>query len=93
MNLTLYDEAGRVVTSVANYDGVTPVAELCAGFSNPDSEYNLCALTAYDEAGRVVATTDNLGRVERTIYDNMGYRSQLEPGHPGFAGQLYSYSG
>jgi YD repeat-containing protein len=72
VNLTLYDSAGRVVTQVTNYDGVTPVAVLCVDFSQPDPEYNLCALTSYDQAGRVVAITDSLGRIERTIYDDSG---------------------
>jgi YD repeat-containing protein len=71
-SLTFYDAAGRVVTSVVNYDGVTPTATLCTGFSNPDPEYNLCSLTGYDEFGRVVTTTDSLGRLSVTAYDPLG---------------------
>lgn len=72
MNLSLYDSAGRVVTQVVNYDGVTPRNELCLDFNNPDPEYNICALTTYDGAGRVIATTDSLGRLNRTFYDEQG---------------------
>jgi len=40
-NLIFYDNAGRVVTSVVNYDGVTAVNTLCANFNNPDPEYGV----------------------------------------------------
>lgn len=72
VNLTLYDVAGRVVTEVTNYDGVTPFSALCTDFNNPDPEYNLCSLTEYDELGRVVASIDSLGRIQRTFYDELG---------------------
>ncbi|MCI0576314.1 MAG: DUF6531 domain-containing protein, partial [Chloroflexi bacterium] len=71
-SLTFYDAAGRVVTSVTNYDGVTPFGQLCASFANPDPEYNICSLTGYDAAGRVVTTTGSLGRQTLTRYDALG---------------------
>ncbi|MCP4359994.1 MAG: RHS repeat protein, partial [Chloroflexi bacterium] len=71
-NLTFYDNAGRVVTSVVNYDGVTAVNTLCTDFNNPDPEYNLCSLTGYDQYGRVNSTTDSLGRITRSEYDSLG---------------------
>lgn len=69
-DLTFYDSAGRVVATVANWDGspYTTHDDLC-NFVNPDPEYNVCNLTAYDSAGRVQATTNALGRVTRTFYD------------------------
>jgi RHS repeat-associated protein len=71
-DLTFYDDAGRVVTSVVNYDGATPDSQLCTDLNDPDPEYNLCSLTGYDEFGRVVSTTDSLGHVSRTEYDSVG---------------------
>lgn len=70
VNLTLYNEFGQVVTQVVNYDGVTPQNLLCTDFSSPDPEYNICSLTEYDELGRTVATTDSLGRINRTFYND-----------------------
>ncbi len=71
-DLTFYDGAGRVVTSVVNYDGSTAFTALCTDFTNPDPEYNLCALTGYDAYGRVVTSTDSLGRQRVTEYDSLG---------------------
>ncbi|MCP4363262.1 MAG: hypothetical protein GY796_35120, partial [Chloroflexi bacterium] len=41
-------------------------------FNQPQPQYNICNLTAYDGLGRVEATTDNIGRIERTFYDDKG---------------------
>src|SRR5690606_18193908 len=72
VDLTFYNNLGQVVTQVTNYDGATSFPVLCTDFSNPDPEYNLCTLTSYDDAGRVIASTDALGRVRRTFYDELG---------------------
>ncbi|HIP70625.1 MAG TPA: RHS repeat protein, partial [Anaerolineae bacterium] len=71
-DLTFYDAAGRVVTGVVNYDGVTAFNLLCTDFANPDPEYNLCSLTGYDQFGRVLTTTDSLGRQTVNEYDSLG---------------------
>ncbi|MCP4362193.1 MAG: RHS repeat protein, partial [Chloroflexi bacterium] len=63
-----FDEAGRVVTHVVNYTATLPLCD----FNQPQSQYNICNLTAYDGLGRVEATTDNIGRIERTFYDDKG---------------------
>lgn len=65
---TFLDEFGRVVSNVVNYNGALPLCD----FNNPDPEYNICSLTEYDELGRVISTTDSLGRVERTFYNELG---------------------
>ena len=72
INLSLYDDLGRVVTQVTNYDGVTSVATLCTDFSSPDPETNICGLTHYDDDGRVESTVDSLGHVTHTFYDALG---------------------
>ena len=78
VSLYFYDDAGRLTLSVENYDGTPyssdPQSELC-GFPapvNPSSEFNICSLTTYDSASRVVANTDNIGRINRTFYDEQG---------------------
>lgn len=72
VNLTLRDEYGRVVTSVTNYDGVTPISSLCTDFTNPDPEYNICSLTGYNAAGQVVTSTNSLGIISVSEYDPLG---------------------
>lgn len=71
-SLTFYDAAGRVVTSVVNYDGLTPFAALCTDFTSPDPEYNICSLVGYDGYGRVVTSTNSLGLQTVTEYDSLG---------------------
>jgi YD repeat-containing protein len=69
---TFYDDAGRVVTQVVNYDGTTDPSQLCTSFADPDPEYNICSLTGYDSYGRVVTSTDSLGIQSVTEYDALG---------------------
>ncbi|MEM9772985.1 MAG: kelch repeat-containing protein, partial [Chloroflexota bacterium] len=73
-DLTEYDSAGRPFKRIMNYDGTTPTGQLCtsAWFNNPDPENNICSLTGYDQYGRVSSTTDALGHVSRTFYDDLG---------------------
>jgi RHS repeat-associated protein len=71
-NLTFYDGTGRVVTSVTNYDGTMPTAQLCTDLTDPDPEHNICSLTGYNEFGRVVTTTNSLGHKSVTEYDALG---------------------
>ncbi len=72
VNLNLYDDAGRVITHVTNYDGVTPIQSLCADFTHPDPEHNICSLTEYNEIGQVVATVSSLGHRYVKEYDELG---------------------
>lgn len=72
VNLTLRDDYGRVITSVTNYDGVTPISALCTDFTDPDPEYNICSLTGYNAAGQVVTSTNSLGIISVSEYDPLG---------------------
>ncbi len=72
VNLTVRDEYGRVVTSVTNYDGATPIASLCTDFTDPNPEYNICSLTGYNAVGQVVTSTNSLGVSSVTEYDDLG---------------------
>ncbi|MCL4872180.1 MAG: hypothetical protein KJ063_24745 [Anaerolineae bacterium] len=75
-NLTFYNTAGRVVTTVVNYDNLTSPVTLCTDFTNPDPEYNICSLTGYDAHGRVVTRTNSLGLATVTEYNSLGQVSR-----------------
>ena len=60
--LTQYDDLDRPTLTVANY---------VQGSQDPDA--NIASATYYDRADRVVATTDALGVVSRSIYNDRGW--------------------
>ncbi|MGD9101214.1 MAG: hypothetical protein PVF45_12110, partial [Anaerolineae bacterium] len=70
MTRTFYDNGGRTLGSIVNWDGSVTLAE-CAVLP-PIRDKNLCILYAHDLVGRTVVVTDTLGRMARTFYDALG---------------------
>ncbi len=62
-----YDLLGRLLKTTAN-----PLADHAQNYQDPLTQdyYNLVSTTSYDALGRALTSTDTLGRVNATEYDN-----------------------
>ncbi len=61
----VYDAAGRLEKTIQNKHATN--AE-----QNYQNEYNLITRYGYDDFGRQVSTTDTLGHINHTVYDDLG---------------------
>lgn len=100
---TEYDDLGRVVRTIDakgkvtlnEYDGGDNLIRVTENYRadkgpNEDDEYNIITEYTYDGAGRRLTTTDTLGRVSRSVYDDAGRLLRtIQNEHPTETAQNY----
>ncbi|MBL8093257.1 MAG: hypothetical protein JNL73_03735 [Anaerolineales bacterium] len=66
---TCYDTLGRVAKTILN----PSVADPCVSYTpSSQTDRDVATTYTYDAAGNQIATTDALGRITRTYYDDLG---------------------
>lgn len=71
VSLTVYDDLDQLVATIQNWTGSNPANWHTDCVTTPGTrDSNICTKYGYDTEGRLITTTDPLGRVNFSFYDN-----------------------